>query len=83
MQDLLPFAKGLVMAVNPTESFSGIPTEDTLDEIAQLVAECDFKNIGNAEHRAVVVDLAIKAEQSGALQDMALWFRVSKVWEGN
>lgn len=74
------------MAINP-DPFTGIPTPETLDEIAQLIAKCDFEDIVKPEERAIVIDLAIKlaikAEQSGALQDIALWFRLSKVWEGN
>lgn len=69
------------MAIDP-QAFTGIPNSETLDEVAQLVAKCDFEAIVRPEERAIVIDLAIKAEQSGALQDIALWFRVSKVWEG-
>lgn len=64
------------------EYSSGIPTDDDLNEMAQKIAKCDFEQIASPEHRAIVMDLAIKAYQAGDIADIAVWYRKSKLWDG-
>lgn len=59
-----------------------MPAEDDLNEMAQKIAKCDFDQIASPEHRAIVMDLAIKADQAGDIYDIALWYRTSKLWDG-
>lgn len=65
-----------------TEPSSGIPADEDLDAMAMKIAGVNFAEIASPEHKATVMDLAIKADQAGALFDMALWFRKSKLWDG-
>jgi hypothetical protein len=60
-----------------------MPDDEDLDEMAQKVCRCNFEDIAAPEHRAIIMDLAIKADQCGDVADMALWFRKSKLWEGS
>lgn len=65
-----------------SEPTSGMPSEEELDEMSNLIARCDFDKVAQPEHRAIIMDLAIKANQAGCMEDMAKWFRMSKLWDG-
>jgi len=69
--------------LNGVERSYGMPDDDDLDAMAQKVCRCDFEAIAQPEHRAIIMDLAIKADQAGDVADIALWFRKSKLWEGS
>ena len=68
--------------MNGVERSGGMPHDDDLDVMAQKVARCNFDQIAEPERRAIIMDLAIKADQAGDVADIALWFRKSKLWEG-
>ncbi|QIG73226.1 hypothetical protein EVC02_005 [Rhizobium phage RHph_N17] len=65
-----------------TEPSSGMPADEDLDVMANKIAGCDFEKIVSPEHRAIVMDLAIKADHAGCAWDIAAWFRNSKLWDG-
>ena len=71
-----------VSRMHRSEPSSGIPANEDLDAMAQKIAKCDFEQITSPEHRAIVMDLAIKADHAGAAWDMAAWYRNSKLWDG-
>lgn len=58
--------------MNRSEPSSGMPADEDLDAMAQKIAGCNFDVIANPEHKALIMDLAIKADQAGALFDIAL-----------
>ncbi len=64
------------------ERKGGMPYDEDLDEMAQKIASCNFDQIVNPEHRAIVMGLAIQADQAGDIANIAEWFRYSKIWDG-
>lgn len=61
---------------------NAMPDDDFLDEMSQKITGCDFDRIASPEHKAIIMDLAIKANQSCDMRDIAHWFRLSKLWDG-
>lgn len=60
----------------------GMPGDDDLEAMSQRIAKCAFEDVVDPAHRAIIMGLAIKADQAGDVADIALWFRKSKLWEG-
>lgn len=71
-----------ILHMNGVERSGGQPFDDDLDAMAQKITRCNFDEVAAPEHRAIIMDLAIKADQAGDVADIALWFRKSKLWEG-
>lgn len=68
--------------MNGVQRRGGMPFKEELDAMAQEVCRCDFDQVADPAHRAIIMDLTIKADQAGDIADIALWFRKSKLWEG-
>lgn len=69
------------MPANSYRDYDPMPDEDLLDEIAQSIAKCKYDDLG-PDHRAIVFDLAIKAEHAAFMQPISEWCKLSKLWEG-
>lgn len=55
--------------------------ETDRNEMSQLIANCDFDNLGPAQ-RAVVADLVLKQSMAEDLYEIRRWFENSKLFDG-
>ncbi len=57
-----------------------VPYPDYLNEMAQLVAQCDFDNISDPNNRARIIELCIMADQAEWLYEIDDDLRPVREW---